>query len=536
MLALILSLIMSWDSISTSLLQERYLCGRLASLDLIAFARITAPVPKDPLNVRVSRYIVKAHLSYIAKALMKIQTGKINRLEIELPPRHGKSELAVRKFVAWFMGKNPTKSVIVVTHTDALATEHGRACREIFRNAGYRLAFGSDPQAALRDDCQANDRLQLVGGGVVIFTGRGGLGAGAGADLLIFDDFFKNSQEAESPDIRDSAWRTFISDCQSRLNDDTAPIVLIGSRRHEDDVQGRLFDPNNLHYDQVEAQRWTRIRLPALAEEKDLLRRGMNEPLWPEKYGKAYYIARRNHKSDIVRMDHQTQDMCNPTPAEGNYFKKKWLTTYELPELPKFLRTYVASDHTFRKENRNDRSCLLVAGIDPSDVIWILPSSWWGRCETDELLDRMMEIIKTQHPSMWFAARDAIAGSIGPFWRKRMREERSYVIIEEIAEDRDLIRRAQSFRNRCAMGMVRWPKFWPEWGSAEKELITFPNAAHDDLVAAGGILGMGLEKMFRAEGPPKTDEGPKTGTLAWVKQQSQRSLKEEQEQAAQKGW
>jgi hypothetical protein len=533
----LLFILMSWNSISTELLQERYLCGQLAKHDLITFSRLTAPLPREPLNVRVSRYTVRPHLTLIAKYLQQIRARKINRLEIELPPRHGKSELSVRKYVPWFMGDDPAESVIVVTHTDTLATEHGRDCRNIFRGAGYRLTYGANPEAMLRDDSQASDRLQLAGGGVAIFTGRGGLGAGAGADLMIFDDFFKNSEEAESPTIRDHAWQTFISDCQSRLNDDAAPIVLIGSRRHEDDVQGRLFDPNNIHYDEAEAKRWTRIRLPALAEEGDPLKRKIDEPLWPDKYGRAYYIGRRNHKSDIVRMDHQTQDQCNPTPAEGNYFKKKWLLTYKAHELPKYLRIYVASDHTFRKEQQNDRSCLLVAGIDPSDVIWILPCSWWGRCETDELLDRMMEIIAAQHPTQWFAARDAISGSIGPFWRKRMREKRQYVAIEEIGEDRDLIRRAQSFRNRCAMGMVRWPGFWPEWGNAEKELLAFPNASHDDLVAAGGILGMGLDRMFKAEAPGKPETGmPKPGTLAWVKQEAQRSESEERAQKALKGW
>jgi phage terminase large subunit-like protein len=537
MFSLIVILIMSWSSISTELLQERYLFGQLAKRDLVTFSRLTAPEPGDPLNPRVSRFTVKPHLSLVAKYLHQIRTGKINRLEIEMPPRHGKSELSVRKFVPWYMGELTDRSVIIITHTDHLANEHGRDCRDIFRGAGYRLAYGSKPDAVLRCDSQAVDRLQLAGGGVALFTGRGGLGAGAGADLMIFDDFFKNSEEAESPTVRESAWHTFISDCQSRLNNDSAPIVLIGSRRHEDDVQGRLFDPTNPHYDEREAKRWTRIRLPALAEADDLLGRKPDQPLWPEKYGKAYYIGRRNHKSDVVRMDHQTQDQCHPTPAEGNYFKKKWLLTYKLEELPKYLRIYTSSDHTFRKDQKNDRSCLLNVGIDPSDTIWILPSTWWKRCETDELVEAMMDIIVKFKPGQWFAAKDAISGSIGPFWKKRMREMRAYVAVEEITEDKDLIRRAQSFRNRCAMGMVRWPGFAPFWGEMEKELITFPNGKHDDVIAACGILGMGLDKLFKAEAPCIPQTGmPKPGTLSWVKQQNERTEQEEQTAKELKGW
>jgi hypothetical protein len=533
---ILLLLLMSWSSLSTELLETRYLYGRLAARELTAFARLTSPDPADVLDVRKSRFVVKPHHALLARELERVRSGEINRLEIELPPRHGKSELAVRKFVPWYMGQMPARSVIVVTHTDYLAREHGRDCRDVFRSAGYRLSF-SRPGCRLREESQASDRLQLEGGGVATFSGRGGLGAGLGADLMIFDDFFKNSEEAQSPTVRESAWHTFISDCQSRLNRDDAPIVLIGTRRHEDDVQGRLFDPTNPHYDEREAKRWTRIRLPALAEADDALGRQIDEALWPEKYGAAHYIARRNHASEIVRMDHQTQDQCHPTPAEGNYFKARWITTYDAGELPRELRIYVASDHTFRKEQKNDRSCLLVTGIDASDVIWVLPDTWWTRCETDELVDRMMQVIRTRKPSQWFAARDAISGSIGPFWRKRMREERAYVVITEIGEDRDLIRRAQSFRNRMAMGMVRWPKFAPWFGEAEKELIAFPNGKHDDLVAAGGILGMGLDQLIGASEPwqPGRDQ-PKAGTLGWVREQAKRTAAQERAQKQRKGW
>ena len=533
---ILLLIIMSWANLSTELLQERYYFAQIARNNLLAFAQFTSPEPSDFLNPRKSRFTVKPHQQHLAFYLDQIRRGEINRLEIELPARHGKSELAVRKFVPWVSGNNPEKSGIVVTHTDQLAREHGRDCRDIFRMGAYKLVFGK-PACALREDTQANDLLKLQGGGVLTFSGRGGLGAGVGADWMIFDDFFKNSEEAQSQLVRDNAWHTFISDCQSRLNTDSAPVVLIGTRRHEDDVQGRLFDPNNEHYDEREARRWVRIRLPALAEANDPLGREVDEALWPEKYGAPYYLGRRNHKSDIVRMDHQTQDQCNPTPAEGDYFKKKWIVPYELTELPKKLRIYVSSDHAYRKGQKNDKQCLLVVGVDAADVIWILPDTWWERAATDTLVEAMIGIMENRQPSVWWAARDAISGSIGPFLHKRMRERNVFAWVnDEIREDKDLERRAQSIRNRMAMGMVRFPAFAPWFGEAEKELTTFPNAGHDDFVAALAMLGMGMNTIQGAAHDYQSNTMPKPGTMAWARGENKRNEAERKVAEATKGW
>jgi hypothetical protein len=525
-------------SLSTAELQNRLDFGRLAYRDLVAFCWLSMPAPGQLVGMQQSRYSVKPHHRYTADALQRVESGLTERLEIELPTRMGKSEIAVRRFVPWFCGHHPERHIIVTCHTDQLATEHGRDCREIFRSPAYQLTFGDRRETELREDTQAADRLQLRGGGVVTFTGRSGLGAGVGADLLVVDDLFKNTEEAESPTVRDAVWRFLFADCFSRLNTDHSPVVMIGTRRNEDDPQGRLFDRTNPNYDEREAARWTRIRLPALAEENDPLGRAPNEALWAEKFSAEHYLARRNHKSDLVRIDHQTQDQCNPTPAEGYYFKQRWLTTYLPAELPKHLRIYAASDHAYRKEQRNDSNCLLVVGIDPTDTIWVLPESFWQRCETDVLVDEMLKIMSTMKPATWFAARDAISGSIGPFLKKRQLETKTYTFVDDdLREDKDLMRRAQSIRGRMAMGCVRWPSRWAQWGEAEKQLITFPNGKHDDLVAALAVLGMGLDKMIKANTPYAPTTGlPKTGTLAWVKQQSRRAQIEDETSKEIKGW
>ena len=54
-------------------------------------------------------------------------------------------------------------------------------------------------------------------------------------------------------------------------------VIIILTRWHEDDLAGRLLNPE---YGEVED--WDIIRLPAIAEENHLLGRAVGEPLFPE--------------------------------------------------------------------------------------------------------------------------------------------------------------------------------------------------------------------------------------------------------------
>ena len=57
------------------------------------------------------KYEVNWHHDLIAKTLMKalerVNKGEKSRIILQLPPRHGKSELATIKFPAWALGKFP---------------------------------------------------------------------------------------------------------------------------------------------------------------------------------------------------------------------------------------------------------------------------------------------------------------------------------------------------------------------------------------------------------------------------------------------
>jgi hypothetical protein len=494
---------------------ERMKWGQHARHSLMTFCRLTTPTPLDTLNPRLSKFQWMPHHKLTAEALQKVEAGELLNLEIEMPPRYGKTEVSVRNFVPWYAGKHSDHDLLIITATQELANEHGRDCRNYFNSSGYLLAFGGNPAARLRDDSQGMNRLQLAGGAKIQFYGRGGIPSGVGGFGIIFDDFFKSAEEAYSQTERDTAWRCYVADCLSRLNNSRSWKVIIGSRKHEDDAQGRLFDPTNQHFDAKTAAAFTRIRIPALSEGAgDPLGRAKDEVCWPDKFPKQFYLDKRNHKSDIVRIEFDVQDQCNPQAQEGTWFKADWLLTYKRVDLPKQLRIYVASDHAYRVKEKNDSTCLLVVGMDPTGTIYVLPQTYWDKCETDVLVNEMFKIVNALHPAQWWAARDAISGSLAPFIRKRQLDERVFFPLDDsITEGRDLVARSSSIRGLMAMKMVLWPEEWPKWNEARQQLISFPGKK-DDLVAALAMLGMGMDRMVKAEGAKGSDI-PKCGTFAW---------------------
>jgi hypothetical protein len=66
---------------------------RTATADLIAFTEFTFP-----------RYEAAALHRQIAEQLQRVEAGAVDRLMLLVPPRHGKSELASRRFPAWYLG------------------------------------------------------------------------------------------------------------------------------------------------------------------------------------------------------------------------------------------------------------------------------------------------------------------------------------------------------------------------------------------------------------------------------------------------
>jgi len=368
------------------------------------------------------------------------------------------------------------------------------------------------PNFRLRRGGNAKDNLETAQGGRALFVGRGGALTGRGAHLLLIDDLYKDHEEARSQAIRDQAWNWFTKVAMTRRMG-RRQVIITMTRWHSDDVIGRLTDPENPHYNAIEAQKWKIIRLPAIAEDDDPLGRPEGAPLWPERYDLDFLQSQQR----LDPLGFAALYQQRPTVADGVLFRRENIQYYD--RLPERLRFYCASDHAVGTTQRNDPSCLLKVGVDEQDNIYLVDVVW-KRMPADEAVEAMLAMGGgNMRPLLWWAERGHISKSIGPFLRKRMLETGTYINLVEVTPASDKTQRAQSIAGRHAMGKVYFPRhaIWTE--RAINELLAFPNGNHDDFVDALAYIGLGLQSQFGPrKAAPKT-EAPKFGTLAWVKQQ-----------------
>lgn len=498
---------------------QRVLKTRKAKDGLIEFTELTMPTAKFPDDVTKSRYDAQYFHRALAAALEEVEKGNLLRLIITFPPRHGKSELTSRRFPAWLLGRDPYRSIIFATYNQDFAEDYGRDVRGIMETQQYAQAF---PDTTLKKGSKAANRLGTEEGGHAFFVGRGGSTTGRGADFLIIDDPLKDRAEANSSVIRQELWDWYQDTASTRLMTDLGAIIIIMTRWHEDDLVGRLTDPQNQHYIDEEAKSWKIINIPAIAEENDILNRKPGEALWPSRFGIEW--LERKRRSNTVGFSALYQQ--RPTPADGDFFRSEMLPTYRQDQLPGNLRIYAASDHAVGTKQTNDRNCLLIVGVDEFDNIWLL-DCWWKRAKADETVDAMLKLMQRWKPMIWWAESGHISKSIGPFLFKRMREAKVYVPVRDAPVAADKQQRAQAIAGRAAMGMVHFPKHaaWTE--DARQECLKFPSGRHDDFVDALAHIGLGLDRLLSAPMQTERRKGPRVGTMGWIKEASNARRKDE---------
>ncbi len=490
---------------------------------LLQFARLMSPDRNEPHNFTKSRYVAAPHHKLIIEALERVEAGLLPRLIITMPPRHGKSETITRIFPPWFLGRDTSREVIIAGYSQNFAERSfGKKIQEMMRSERYMRVF---PEATLDGGSKAVDFLGIPNAGGIIVTGRDGATTGHGAHLFVVDDPIKNRKEADSQVLRDTTWEWFTSTVNSRLYDDGA-IVIVMTRWNEDDIVGRLTNPDHPDYDPELAAGWETLCLPAVFEDRhfeiaEVLGRKVGDVLWPKEgklgFSKDYFDVRRR----LSEADFEALYQGNPTPMKGDFFRAEWLDTYTSDQLPatKFISTYGASDHAVSTRNRADASIMGCFGVDEYDTVWVLPDLVWDRIETDKQIDEMIAKMKYHRPLAWFIESENIAKAFGPFLMKRMSEERVYTVLEPKTPSKDKSMRAQAIRGRLANRKVKFPADAHWWPAARRQLLAFPNAADDDFVDFISWIGQGLLDITpgASQRTPELDAAEIPGTLAWVK-------------------
>ncbi len=245
----------------------------LARHDLISYCKLMEPA-----------FLAPAHVRLVAAKLEQVAAGKVKRLIISLPPRHGKSWLVSRFFPSWYMGKFPGRQVLNCTHGGDLSTDFGRDIRDLIEEDEFQLAF---PGVRCKQDSKAANRFHITKAGTKergIFKAltRTGKKSGRGAHLLLIDDLL-DEMEIYSEAAKEQARRA-TRGLRTRIMPGGA-IVIIMSRCADDDPVGYVLDA-------MKHENWEVLALPAIADEREVHElpdgtqwiREVGDPLWPEMY------------------------------------------------------------------------------------------------------------------------------------------------------------------------------------------------------------------------------------------------------------
>ena len=179
-------------------------------------------------------FIEGKHHQDISRKFNDLAEGKINRLIVNMPPRHTKSEFASYFLPAWMIGKNPNLKIIQATHTAELAIDFGRKTKNLIDQNQYQEMFPT----RLQEDSQAAGRWKTEQGGEYFAAGVGGAITGRGADLLIIDDPHKEQDLKGDGSAFDKAWNWYMSGPRQRLQPG-GKIVLVMTRWSTKDLTGK---------------------------------------------------------------------------------------------------------------------------------------------------------------------------------------------------------------------------------------------------------------------------------------------------------
>lgn len=437
----------------------------------------------------------------ICEQLERVERGEIDRLMLMIPPRHGKSELASKRFPPWLLGRKPADQIIAVCATADFASDFGRDVRNIMNSAEYKALFDT----RLAEDSQSKGKWHTNAGGVYYSVGVGGVLMGKGANTLLIDDPFASMTDALSEKTRNNVWDWYTGSAYNRLMPGGA-IVLINHRMHEDDLCGRL-----LAQQAAGGDKWEVVQLPAINEN--------HEALWPEAY--PIQALERIKKNTLPRFWSSLYQQ-NPTPDDGTFFLRDWIRWYD--EAPKHLRTYGASDYAV-SDGKGDYTVHGVVGVDPDDNLYVL--DWWRKQTTSDVwIDAVLDLMQRWEPLAWAEEQGQILKSLGPFIDKRQRERKVWCHRVPYTSASDKPTRARSIQARMAMGKVYFPRNQPWAEDLVTELLRFPAGKNDDAVDVLSLFGRMLNDMAKGTVPasPAAPKMLQTATLndMWAAQRPTR--------------
>ncbi|MCY3784597.1 MAG: phage terminase large subunit [Chloroflexi bacterium] len=270
------------------------------------------------------------HLGVICEHLEAVTRGEIQRLLINIPPRHTKSLIVAVMWPAWTwiqrrsdygLLAGPEVKFMSASYAQTLSVRDSVKCRRLIDSATYQNRWGH--RFHLTSDQNTKIRFENNKGGYRVATSVGGALTGEGGDIIIVDDPI-NAVDADSEITREATLDWWDESMSTRLNDpDAGAYVIIMQRLHHQDLTGHVLDKDQA----ADADDWTHLCLPARYEHDHPhhwhgdIRTQDGELLWPDRFSEQ---AIRRLESNLGSYGAAGQLQQRPSPRSGGMFDRAW--------------------------------------------------------------------------------------------------------------------------------------------------------------------------------------------------------------------
>jgi len=451
-----------------------------AEQDLLFFTRY---IFKENHN---QKFKIADHLRIIADTLHKVAKGDITRLIINIPPRYGKTELAVKMFIAWGLALNPKSKFIHLSYSDDLALDNSQFTKEYIDSEAYQKLW----PVQLKKDSKSKKKWYTEQGGGVYATAAGGAVTGFGAGsikedekefkeilttlstlrdklkqfsgAIIIDDPLK-PDDAKSDVKRLAVNERYNNTIRSRVNDRSTPIIVIMQRLHEEDLSGFLLDGGS-------GEDWYHLKLSAIKED--------GTALWPDKHT----IEELNVIKKAAPYMFAGQMEQEPAPLDGGKIKREWFEVVDISEVPNNIVRNLYIDGAYTKKTTNDPTGLTVTGFDKlTNTLYVFnKDDQW--LEMPELLEYVPVFAKENNLTIKSRTRiepKASGKTLKQLLKNQTKLNSSEITGNHVGEGKEA--RVDACSSIMEAGRVKLVK-----GSWNKtfldQLAMFPNAKHDEQV------------------------------------------------------
>jgi predicted phage terminase large subunit-like protein len=433
-------------------------------------------------------------------------TPELQNLLINVPPGTAKSRVISVCANAWMWLRIPSWRVLCISANPRVAMRDAVYCRDLILSEWYQNTF--KPDWELAEDQNAKGHFRTTEGGFRLSIGVGARITGDRADALIVDDPH-DADEVESDVKRQGVLDWWDQAASNRVNDLRNSLRIgVMQRFKENDWSGHVLDQGDWEHlcipqefepgkaklklvefkagpdkEPVKKLKW--VDEPTVIGWKDP-RKAKGELMFPARFTPAVLAKERRR----LRAGYAGQHQQDPMASEGVKFKRKWFRYFadagshwvlNLPNgstrrvLKSLCWRFGSCDTAMSEKTDADYTVLGEHAVTPEGDLLVFNVTR-DQMEDPEAERTIRNVLIKKTVSFVAVEKKANGTAIV------QRMVREGWAVRGVEAEGDKVSRSSTARIDMENGKIYFLQDAPWLLDLEKELLLFPNGAHDDQV------------------------------------------------------